>query len=168
MSKLRIAAITIAGLGLGGVALGAFWQGVALKFTSKAAIYDFSSGTPTDEQRRQAAIAIHNGDPLPSGWTLVSMEGDIQANPTGLSDLNGNKQYRVILKDETSDLNIARLYKDGALVNTATRANGKITDTAGIATATLLFYTPLTGSHLYELKWESSGGVERVARVNVP
>ena len=117
---------------------------------------------PADATCRQMGDvldAMVRNEPLPPGFTLVDEGGRVTGGFVGSVSLVGQQRLVFTLIDDSSDVEVARLYVDKVLVQTATRQNGAITDRDGFATATMttLAFPSLTSS--VKVEWESATGL---------
>ena len=113
----------------------------------------------TAEQHLALQEHIHAGGPLPAGFTLQS---EVARRFTGRVDpATGRRELELELKVPTADLEEARVYVDGALQATATRANGGLVDRPadGMCTATLkAWIAPAGRSFKVAVRWDTDPG----------
>lgn len=113
----------------------------------------------TEEQRLALAEHELGGAPVPPGFTL---ENKVEHHLTGsVNAATDARELKVEVTDGIDDLEEARLYVDGALKDTATRANGGIVDRPadGYATATLNAWIPPEGtSWSAAVEWDTDPG----------
>ena len=115
--------------------------------------------------------AFHKGEPLPDGVSFVESLGAIEASIPGVADPGtGDKLLVIRLNDEIDDLVEARVYLDGQLTFTATRASGSIVDrpAQGYSIATLTVWIPATAAFDLELQWDSEAGTTATEMVSIP
>lgn len=170
--KANIRAMTRTGVVVVGVAVTA---GIAttssnvqalLGLSGKSAKYSFA-GTPSEQQIHDQLLAFAQDQPDLAGWTRTELNHETTVLATGIQNSFG-VEYEITVKDETADMDVARIYRDGTLQATATRLNGKIVDSGGFATATLKVFKPHTGTHTYLLRWENAAGESGEQQVVAP
>jgi uncharacterized membrane protein len=160
----RLLVIVSAMVALAGLTAAYF---VRLQQQTSQVIYQarsITTSTPqnyTQAQEDAYIDAFANNLPFPPGFAKVSDNGSVTATLTGVFDPQTlEKQLVVTVRDDTSDLDIARLYLNSVLVFTATRASGSIVDRNGSALATLSTLVPGSSHYALEVRWVSTLGVE--------
>lgn len=127
---------------------------------------DMVCTTPTPDEALEIATmnALTWRTPLPEGVSIVSDNGRITVIWNGITNIQtGEGMLTTLLRDDSNDLDEARLYKDGVLQATATRANGGIIDRGGSgkSQATLTFSAVVVPSQFEDvelrLEWGPTG-----------
>jgi hypothetical protein len=125
----------------------------------------------TDQQRREALDAWLDNAAPPTGFTYIQSFGQIEVKKAReapvVVDAETFHRHYVFLKDETADLDYAAVKIDGTVVDLANRANAKVTDANGIATATLEIRVPVSGTHTYRVEWVSQSNITLHSEIQI-
>lgn len=143
----------------------AYYQQTPSKAVGTVEAFSVSHLQPfTDEDVRAMTSALVNGHAMPPGWQITSMEGKVHAVDTGMRLVpTGEQLWTVTVMDDSDDLEVATVSINGQVIETATRANGKVKDRSGMAIATMGVVVPPEGqSWQGKVEWTDSDGTVRL------